>query len=264
MISAGIAQREADARSCPAGIGVQHRDHDRHVGAADRDDQQRAEHQRDDGDEPEVDRTARTDQTEDEEHQRQAERDIDDVTRRQDDRRAAHAAGELGERDHRAGEGQRADGDAERHFDEAGADDLLGHRIENAEGFRRIERAGGNQHRGHADQRVEGRDQFGHRGHRHALGDDRADAATDGDTEDHQDPAEPIGRRMRGQRGAHGDDHAGHTEEIALAAGRRAGQPAQRQDEEDARDEIEQCGEIGVHRAALTSFSSGTSQACAA
>jgi hypothetical protein len=36
----GVAEREADARRRPAGIGIQHRDHDRHVGAADRNDQQ--------------------------------------------------------------------------------------------------------------------------------------------------------------------------------------------------------------------------------
>ena len=47
------------------------------------------------------------------------ERDIDGVARRQDDRRAAHAAVELQERDHRAGEGDGADGDAERHLDQA-------------------------------------------------------------------------------------------------------------------------------------------------
>ena len=38
-----VAEGEADARRRPAGIGVQHRDDDRHVGAADRDDDQAAE-----------------------------------------------------------------------------------------------------------------------------------------------------------------------------------------------------------------------------
>ena len=38
-----IAEREADAGRGPARIGVEHRDHDRHVGAADRDDDQHAE-----------------------------------------------------------------------------------------------------------------------------------------------------------------------------------------------------------------------------
>ena len=46
MISASVAEREADARRRPAGIGVEHRDDDRHVGAADRDDDEAAEDER--------------------------------------------------------------------------------------------------------------------------------------------------------------------------------------------------------------------------
>jgi hypothetical protein len=83
---------------------------------------------------------------------------------------------------------------------------------------RRIERAGGHQHRGHADQRVEGCDQFRHRGHRHPPRDHSTDAAADGDAEDHQDPAGGAGRRMRRQRGGDGDGHADHAEEVALTA----------------------------------------------
>ena len=45
-----------------------------------------------------------------------------------------------------------------------------------------------------------------------------------------------------------GDRHADHAEQVALPAGLRARQPAQRQDEQDAGDEIEQRGEIGGHR----------------
>ena len=74
-----IAEREADAGGGPAGIGVQHRDHDRHVGAADRDDHEHAERQRDDRDQPEVERAAGHHEADDEEHQRERERDVDDV-----------------------------------------------------------------------------------------------------------------------------------------------------------------------------------------
>ena len=42
-----VAEREADARRRPARIGIEHRDDDRHVGAADRNDQRHAERQRD-------------------------------------------------------------------------------------------------------------------------------------------------------------------------------------------------------------------------
>ena len=68
-----------------------------------------------------------TDEADDDQHdQRHGERDVDDVARRQDDRRAAHAARQLEERDHRAGEGDGADGDAERHLDQAGGVDMAG------------------------------------------------------------------------------------------------------------------------------------------
>jgi hypothetical protein len=40
-----VAERETDARGGPARIGVQHRDHDGHVRAADGDDQRDAQHE---------------------------------------------------------------------------------------------------------------------------------------------------------------------------------------------------------------------------
>ena len=45
----------------------------------------------------------------------------------------------------------------------------------------------------------------------------------------------------------HGDGHAGHAEIIAPPRGLGRRQPAQREDEQDARDEIEQRDEIGAH-----------------
>src|SRR5260221_8526617 len=91
--------------------------------------------------------------------------DVDGVSGGKDDGRAAHAAGEFQERNHRAGEGDGADGDAERHLDEA----RLVDRADGAdvERRRRVERPGSHQHRRHADQRMERRDQFRHRSHRH-------------------------------------------------------------------------------------------------
>ena len=166
---------------------------------------------------------------------------------RQHDRRAAHAARQLEEGDHRAGEGDGADGDADRHLDQAlGVDVAVG---ADAERGRRIERARRHQHRRHADQRVERRDQLRHRGHRHAARDHRADAAAEPEARDHQDPGAGAGRRMRGERGADRDHHAGDAEHVAAAARFRARQPAQRQDEQDAGDEIEQGCDIGVHGA---------------
>ena len=50
-----------------------------------------------------------------------------------------------------------------------------------------------------------------------------------------------------GERGEHGDRHAGHAEIVAAPRGLGRRQPAQRQDEQDARGEIEQRDEIRVH-----------------
>ena len=53
-----------------------------------------------------------------------------------------------------------------------------------------------------------------------------------------------IGRRREGQRGQDGERHAGHAEEVALPRRGRMREPAQRQDEEDAGDEIEKDGDV--------------------
>ena len=164
------------------------------------------------------------------------------------------------------------------------------------ESLRRVKRAGRDQNRRHADQRMEGGDEFGHRGHRHAPRDHRANTATECETENHQRPGAKTGRRMRSERRRNGDGHAGHAEEIALPAGFRVRQAAQGKNEENARDEIKKSCDIGGHglnlsedvdgrglqredalppghdgnilhfsaHAAVTSFSFDTSRACAA
>ena len=59
--------------------------------------------------------------------------------------------------------------------------------------------------------------------------------------------AREIRRRMRRERGHDRDRHADHAEQIAAPAGLRIRQPAQRQDEQGAGDEIAKRGEIGAH-----------------
>jgi hypothetical protein len=66
-------------------------DHDWHVSAADRDDHQHSQRQRDDRDQPEVERAAVEHEADDEEHQRHAKRDVDKMARGQNNRLAAHA-----------------------------------------------------------------------------------------------------------------------------------------------------------------------------
>ena len=52
------------------------------------------------------------------------------------------------------------------------------------EGLGGIERAGGNEHRRQADQRMEGRNQLRHGSHRDAPGDEGADGAADSEAAD--------------------------------------------------------------------------------
>jgi hypothetical protein len=71
---------------------------------------------------------------------------------------------------------------------------------------------------------------------------------------DHQHPGETVRRRMTGERGRNRDRHADHAEEIALAGTCGTGQPAQRQDEQHTRHEIQYCSQIGVHLRSPFSF----------
>jgi hypothetical protein len=81
------------------------------------------------------------DDEEDDQQQKQAA--LMTVAERQHDRLAGHAAVELQEGDDRAGKGDGADGDAERHFDQRLGVDLAD--LADAEGRRRIERRGRDQ-----------------------------------------------------------------------------------------------------------------------
>ena len=59
------------------------------------------------------------------------------------------------------------------------------------------------------------------------------------DAADRQHRRAPMSiRRVIGKRGQHGDRHADDAEEIAAARGQRVRQTLERQDEEDAGDEV--------------------------
>ena len=96
--------------------------------------------------------------------------------------------------------------------------DVAGHA--DAERARRIERGRRDQHRRHADQRMERRDQLRHRGHRHAPRDHRADAAADArcPTIDQEPRRRGSPGGCDGERGEDRDRHADHAEQVALPA----------------------------------------------
>ena len=107
-----------------------------------------------------------------------------------------------------------------RHLNQACLVDVA--RRADAEGLGRIEGGGGDQHRGHADQRMEGGDELGHRRHRDAACGDGADAAADGDTAENHGPGQRIGRPRHGERGSDRDGHADHADDNCLGARSRA------------------------------------------
>ena len=127
MISIGVVEREADARRRPARVAVEHRDHHRHVGAADRDDDQHARA-----------RTRCAVMTMNGSHCLSGrpgrsqtpkpiiamrEREVEQVLALEHHRGAGEQPellaqpGELAERDHRAGEGDRADEGADEELE---------------------------------------------------------------------------------------------------------------------------------------------------
>ena len=152
------------------------------------------------------------------------ERAVDDMAGRQDDRFPAHTARELEKCNDRAGEGDGADAQAERHLDEARLRNRA--HIADIESRRRIECGSRHQHGRHSHQRMECRDELRHGRHRHAAGDHCAHGAADRDPDDYQRPCARTFRRMRGERGDNGDRHSHHAEQIAPAAGLRIGEAA--------------------------------------
>ncbi len=129
----------------------------------------------------------------DQHHQQHRQRDVDNVPARQHDRLAGHAAVELQEGDDGPGEGEGADRGPERHLDETAPLDVAGRA--DAERLRRVERAGGHDDGRKTDEAVEEGDELGHRRHLHGAGAPCPDPAADRDADDHEQPADGIGRR---------------------------------------------------------------------
>ena len=106
-----------------------------------------------------------------------------------------------------------------------------------AERLGRVQRRRRDEHRRQADQRVERGDELRQRRHLDAPRDHGAHAAADRDGDEDQHVAAARHALLQ-QRRHDGDRHADHAEAVALPRGDRAGKPAQRQDEQDAGDEI--------------------------
>ena len=110
MISSDVAEGEADAAGRPAGIGIEHRDDDRHVGAADRQDEQKAEQRTTAATIAQKAMTGcATTNHASAATSTMPKRALSGCWPGKDQRRAGHESLQLGEGDDRAGEGDGAD-----------------------------------------------------------------------------------------------------------------------------------------------------------
>jgi len=175
----------------------------------------------------------------------------DDVPAGQGDRLAAHAAGKLQERDHRP---VKVTARWRRRATFRSGSGREWRPRADVEGRGRVERAGGDQHRGHADQRVKGGDELRHRCHRHATRDHGARAATIA-TATITSPRRRVRRRVPRRAWWRPRSPCRSCRTGCLAGWWSDAKGTQRQDEEDSGDQIGQRGEIGAH---VTSASVGT------
>ena len=238
----GILQREADARRRPARVRVQHGDHDRHVRAANRNDQQDPDRQGEAGHDAEPDHVLVANKQRNQGDDRDPEQQVQWMLQREYRRRAADQPLKLEEGHNGAGECHRADDDSERHFDPAGKVD--GTSGTDSVRIGREQCRPRDQHGRDSDEAVECRHELRHRLHFDA----ERDCCTDDGpaSASHRRPAQLTHAGLQ-ERGDDGDGHAGHTEQVSAprAFGRR--QPLQGEDEADRCAQVEQGSDIGSH-----------------
>ena len=224
-----IADGEANARRRPAGIAVQHGNHDWHISAANRDDQQEAQHQGQDGNHPEQHITAGDHEQHHQHRQQNAQPQVQHMLTLEHDGRARHAAIKLRKGNHRTREGDGTNRETQRHFNQRRALDIAAHA--NAEALGRVKRRRRHKHRRQTHQRVEGRDKLRERRHLNALGNNGADGAANGQARNHQPNAANAHAWLQ-QGGGNRHRHADHAKHIALTAGFRMAQATQCKNEQ--------------------------------
>ena len=231
-----VVQDEPAGRHRQAGAGVEQRDHDGHVRAADREDERDAEHEREGEHRHDDHRLPRDRQQDDRERDDGGgQHAVDDLLAGVGDRRAGHQLLELGEGDRRAGEGDAADDDREDAREPGlklgagpGGREQLGHRHQ-----------GG---RPAADPVEEG-DHLGHRSHLHPPRPDRPGDRADRDSHDaDQDPRAGEAAPKGDERPDHRDGHADRGHRVAAPGAPRRAQELQPHDEQDRRQEVDERG----------------------
>ena len=234
-----VLELEAGCGRGQAGEGVQERDHDRHVGAADREDEEHAEEggAREQGPHQPLLLRARSD------GDPRCEGGSEDESVHQllawvGDRTALDQLLELREGDHRAGE--RDSADQRREHDRDADVDLQVAGVWRAV----VELRPGNERCRAAADAVEQRHHLRHRGHLHAPGRDRPEAAADDHSEDDLPVADDLALR---EGDADREQHPGRADPVAEAGLVGLREEAKREDEGHDRDQIEEVGGGAAH-----------------
>ncbi len=217
-----IAEAETDRRRRPPGIGVEHRDHHRHIRAADPHDQVIADEERQQRHHQKWPERARVEIDDQQDEGRNRRPRVEQMPTRKLGRRRAEFARQLAKGHHRTGKGHRADKDAEKHFDPQDVDldrVFLGQKRGKAGEvflFRRFHRQNpaqfdigvkADKDRRQTDEAVHRRHKLRHLGHLDALRDHIADDPAARDEQHRQQPqarARPDQRRKN--REPHADD----------------------------------------------------------
>ena len=213
----GVVERDAGGGGAEAGEGVQGRDDDRHVRAADRHHREHAEQAGGEQDQEEQQLRVRAGRDHDGERDRDQQQGGVDLARDLD--RALERLLELEEGDVRAPEGDRADDRREQDRDQR-------LELEVAAGLAELHERD-QRHRAAADA-VEQRHHLRHRGHLHAARARDADRGADREADDDQPPVADA--RLQ-QRRDHRDRHADGRDLVAAHRRARAAQHVQPDDE---------------------------------
>jgi len=184
-----VVERKADARRGPSAVGIEHRNHHRHVGATDRDNDQHAEHKGQSQHEEKGRPVLVGNKDQPQSQHAQTERKIDHVLAGKDHRGALKQAelvlaGKFPEGNDRAREGNCAHEGTHKEF-KAVAQRYRLSGLHNAKGCRLGNTGNCDKHRRKPDHGVHESNQFGHLRHFHPLGHPRAQASADDKSREH-------------------------------------------------------------------------------
>ncbi len=246
-----VFQHEAGRRRRPSRIAVEHRDHHGHVGTADGHHHVDAEQQREHGHDDQRHQAATGDGLHDKcvaiVDRTEQQKQVQPVSRREDQRVTADAARQLAERDDRARERHRTDEHADVGLDVV--DRQLDARVMRQPS--RIHEVGeSDRDGGKSNQAVQYRDELGHLGHLHATRQNQAHGAAN---QQRHDELVVLRRYLTEYRRKQRDRHADDAVPVTAARRLLVGQSAQCEDEQDRRDDVRNVYDSFVDHDGLTS-----------